>query len=51
MTQKVTIIIGDKMDKKIRSIHTKAIQSTPNSVTLSSVVNEILRNGLKKETV
>jgi hypothetical protein len=34
--------------KKIRLIRAKAIQSTTSSVSFSSVINELLRNNLKK---
>ena len=47
MARRVTIMIDDDLDKKLRSIQAKAIQSTISSVSYSKVVNEILRKQLK----
>ena len=43
----VTIMIEDDLDKKVRLLQAKAIQSTYSSVRFSSTVNEILRKYLK----
>jgi predicted transcriptional regulator len=48
MAKRVTIMLDDDLDKKIRLVQAKAIQSTNSSVSFSSVLNEILRNKLKK---
>ena len=40
-------MIDDDLDKKIRVIQAKAIQSTNSSVSFSSTMNEILRKQLK----
>ncbi len=47
MARRVTIMIDDDLDKKLRSIQAKAIQSTTISVSFSKVINEILRKQLK----
>jgi len=48
MAKRVTIMVDDDLDKKLRLIQAKAIQTTSSSVSFSSVMNEILRNSLKK---
>ena len=40
-------MIEDDLDKKVRLLQAKAIQSTYSSVRFSSTVNEILRKYLK----
>ncbi len=40
-------MIEDDLDKKLRVIQAKAIQSTNSSVSFSKVINEILRKKLK----
>jgi hypothetical protein len=40
-------MIDDDIDKKLRSIQAKKIQSTTNSVIYSRVINETLRKKLK----
>lgn len=47
MAKRVTIMLDNDLDKKLRSIQAKAIQSTNSSVSFSSVLNETLRNKLK----
>jgi predicted transcriptional regulator len=47
MAKRITIMIDDDLDKKLRLIQAKAIQRTSNSVSYSSMVNEILRKQLK----
>ncbi|MDH3619053.1 MAG: hypothetical protein OEM89_10085 [Nitrosopumilus sp.] len=47
MGKRITIMIDDDLDKKIRVIQAKAIQSTNSSVSFSSTMNEILRKQLK----
>jgi hypothetical protein len=40
-------MIEDDLDKKLRVIQAKAIQSTNSSVSFSNTVNKILRKQLK----
>jgi len=47
MAKRVTIMMDDDLDKKLRSIQAKAIQSTTSSVSFSKVINEIIRKQLK----
>ncbi|MCH7758173.1 MAG: hypothetical protein IIA19_06865 [Thaumarchaeota archaeon] len=48
MAKRITIMIDDDIDKKLRLLQAKAIQNTTSSVSFSRVLNEILRNSLKK---
>ncbi len=48
MAKRITIMLDDDLDKKIRLLQAKAIQSTASSVSFSSVINEIIRNSFKK---
>jgi predicted transcriptional regulator len=48
MSKRVTIMIEDELDKKLRSIQAKTIQSTSSSVSYSSIINKILKNNIKK---
>jgi len=48
MVKRVTIMLDDDLDKKLRLIQAKAIQSTNSSVSFSSVLNNTLRTSLKK---
>jgi len=41
-------MIEDDLDKKLRIIQAKAIQSTNSTVSFSGVLNETLRKSLKK---
>ena len=41
-------MIDDELDKKIRMIQAKAIQSTTSSISYSRTINEILRKNLKR---
>ena len=47
MAKRITIMMDDDLDKKLRSIQAKAIQSTTSSVSYSKVINETLRKKLK----
>jgi len=47
MAKRVTIMIEDDLDKKLRSIQAKTIQSTNSSISYSRVINEALRKKLK----
>lgn len=48
MAKRVTIMLEDDLDKKLRLIQAKQIQETSSSVSFSVVLNETLRQGLKK---
>jgi len=48
MARRITIMLDDDLDKKLRSLQAKAIQNTNSSVSFSGVINEIIRNNLKK---
>jgi len=45
--RRVTIMIDDDLDKKIRTRQAKTIQSTQSSYSYSKVINEIIRKALK----
>ena len=47
MSKRVTIMIGDNLDKKIRMLQAKQIQQEQSSVSYSRIINEQLRKGLK----
>ena len=46
--KRVTIMIDDDLDKKLRQLQAKLIQDTTSSVSYSQVVNETIRKSLKK---
>jgi len=48
MAKRVTIMLDEDLDKKLRLIQAKAIQSTTSSVSFSTVLNEVIRTSLKK---
>jgi predicted transcriptional regulator len=48
MSKRVTIMIDDDLDKKMRMLQAKMIQSTTSSVSFSNVLNQVLRESLKK---
>ena len=48
MSKRVTIMIEDGLDKKLRMIQAKTIQNTSSSVSYSSIINKILKTNLKK---
>jgi hypothetical protein len=47
MTKRITIMIGDEIDKKLRLIQAKEITKTSSSISYSQVVNDMLRKQLK----
>lgn len=47
MAKRITIMLDDDLDKKLRAIQAKAIQNTNSSVSFSKTINKILRNKLK----
>jgi len=48
MARRVTIMFDDDLAKQLHLIQAKAIQSTSNAVGFSTVLNETLRNSIKK---
>ncbi len=48
MSKRVTIMIDDDLDKKMRMLQARMIQSTTSSVSFSNVLNQVLRESLKK---
>ena len=49
MSKRVTIMIDDDLDKKLRLRQAKAIEKDQTSHSYSKVLNEVLREGLKKK--
>ncbi len=47
MAKRITIMIDDDLDKKLRIIQAKAIQNTTSSVSFSRVINQIVRKQIK----
>ena len=47
MAKRVTIVIDDNLDKKLRLIQAKKIKTSENSVSYSKVINEVIRKGIK----
>ena len=48
MAKRISIVVDDDLDKKLRLIQAKSIQDTVGSVSYSRVMNNTLRKGLKK---
>jgi len=48
MSKRVTIMIDDDLDKKMRMLQAKMIQSTTSSVSFSNVLNQVIRESLRK---
>ena len=46
MSKRVTIMIDDELDKKIRAYQVKKIQKDNTSYSYSKAVNDILRKGI-----
>ena len=47
MSKRVTIVIDDNLDKKLRTLQAKQIQREQSSCSYSKVLNETLRKVLK----
>ena len=47
MSKRVTIMIEDDLDKKIRLLQAKKITKTIKSVSFSQTLNDVLRNNIK----
>jgi hypothetical protein len=48
MSKRVTIMLDNDLDKKMRLMQAKMIQTTTSSVSFSNVLNTVLRDSLKK---
>ncbi len=48
MAQRITIMLEDNFQKKIRMLQAKKIKESNKSVSFSQVLNMILEEGLKK---
>lgn len=48
MSKRITIMIEDDVDQKLRLIQSKKIASTNGSYSYSKVINETLQKALKK---
>ena len=48
MTKRVTIMIDDDNDKKLRDMQSKRIREEQGSVSYSRVLNDVLSRSLKK---
>ena len=47
MGKRITVMIEDDVDKKLRTIQAKEIKNTSSSVSYSHVINQILRKKIK----
>lgn len=48
MAKRITFMLEEDVDKKLRETKVKRIQDTNNTVSFSEVINETLRKGMKK---
>ncbi len=49
MARIVTIVFDDELLKKLRNIQAKLVKTEKGSVSLSRVMNDVIREGLKKK--
>ena len=49
MAKRITIVLDDDIDKKLRLLQAKAIQSTNSSVSFSKIMNKVLAKGIKSK--
>jgi len=47
MAKRITIMIEEDLDKKLRLIQAKQIQNTTSSISYSRVINETIRKQIK----
>ncbi len=47
MSKRITIMIDDDLDRKMRLIQAKEIQNTTSSVSFSTTINKILRENIR----
>lgn len=48
MAKRVTIMIDDELDKKLRQLQAKMIQKENKSISYSHVINSMLKNSTKR---
>ena len=48
MSKRISIMIDDDLDKKLRAVQAKSIIKSKSSVSFSKVLNATLRDGLGK---
>ncbi len=47
MARRITVVLDDELNKKLRNVQSKKISKSKKSVSFSSVINEELRKSLK----
>ena len=47
MSKRITIMLDDDMDKKLRQLQAKKIQATSESCSFSQIINETLAKNIK----
>ena len=47
MAKRITVMIDNELDKKLRQLQAKLIQQEQSSYSYSKVINETIRKGLK----
>ena len=48
MSKRITILIDEDLDKKLRSLQAKLILETSSSISYSQIINDTLRKSIKK---
>ena len=48
MVRRITVLLDDDLDKKLRVVQAKLIYKKKDAVSFSQVLNDTLRNGLGK---
>ncbi len=48
MSQRITIVLDDDLQKKLHEMQAKKIKETAKAASFSSIVNEVVRTSLKK---
>jgi len=51
MLRRVTIKLGDELLKKLRNKQAKLVKTEKGYVSLSRVINDVIREGLKKRKI
>ncbi len=46
MSKRVTIVIDDELDKKLRQLQAKRIQKENRSISYSAIINETIRKSI-----
>lgn len=49
MSKRITIMIDDDLDKKLRLLQAKEITNTSDSVSFSRILNQVIRKSLLKK--